>query len=62
MKDGYVEVRAKTVFLHTSAYLGGKRQVRIGVTEKRWVRPGEVLKVSFRLVWSHRRRMATGHF
>ena len=61
VKDGYVEVRAKSVFLHTSAYSGGKRQVRVGVTKKRWVRPGEVLKVPFRHVWSHRRRVAKGH-
>jgi hypothetical protein len=52
----------KTAFLHTSAYLGGRRQVRIGVTEKRWVKKGEVLRVSFRLVWSHQRQMAKGHF
>lgn len=61
MKDGYVEVRAKTIFLHTSAYSNGKRQVRVGITEKRWVRPGEVLRVPFRHVWSHRRRVALGH-
>ena len=61
VKDGLVEVRAKTTFLHTSAYSNGKRQVRIGVTEKRWVRQGEVLKVPFRHVWSHRRRVASGH-
>jgi hypothetical protein len=59
-KDGLVEVRVKAAFLHTSAYSGGKRQVRVGVTEKRWVRPGEVLRVSFRLVWSHRRSVAKG--
>jgi hypothetical protein len=45
MKDGLVEVRAKTTFLHTSAHLDGKRQVRVGVTQKCWVRKGEVLKV-----------------
>jgi len=61
VKDGLVEVRAKAVFLHTSAYSGGKRQVRVGVTERRWVRPGELLKVPFRHVWSHRRRVASGH-
>lgn len=60
-QDGLVEVRAKTTFLHTSAYSDGKRQVRIGVTEKRWVRRGEVLKVPFRHVWSHKRRVALGH-
>ena len=62
VEDGLVEIRVKTAFLHTSAYSGGKRQVRIGVTKKRWVKPGEVLRVSFRLVWSHRRRMAKGYF
>jgi hypothetical protein len=61
LKDGYVEVRVKNPFLHTSAYSDGKRQVRVGVTEKRWVKPGEVLRVSFRLVWSHRRLVAKGH-
>ena len=60
-KDGLVEVRAKTTFLHTSAYSDGKRQVRVGVTEKRWVRQGEVLRVPFRHVWSHRRQVAKGH-
>ncbi len=59
-QGGLVEVRAKTTFLHTSAYLDGKRQVRVGVTEKRWVRRGEVLKVPFRHVWSHRRSVARG--
>lgn len=61
VQDGLVEVRAKTTFLHTSAYSDGKRQVRVGVTQKRWVRRGEVLKVPFRHVWSHRRRAALGH-
>ncbi len=61
VQDGLVEVRVKTTFLHTSAYSEGKRQVRIGITEKRWVRKGEVLKVPFRHVWSHRRRVAPGH-
>jgi hypothetical protein len=61
VQDGLVEVRAKTTFLHTSAYSDGKRQVRVGVTQKRWVRRGEVLKVPFRHVWSHRRRVASGH-
>ena len=60
VQDGLVEVRAKTTFLHTSAYSDGKRQVRVGVTQKRWVRRGEVLKVPFRHVWSHRRRVAKG--
>jgi hypothetical protein len=60
-QDGLVEVRAKTTFLHTSAYSDGKRQVRMGVTQKRWVRKGEVLKVPFRHVWSHKRRVALGH-
>ncbi len=61
VQDGLVEVRAKTTFLHTSAYSDGKRQVRVGVTQKRWVRQGEVLKVLFRHVWSHRRQVAKGH-
>jgi hypothetical protein len=61
VQDGLVEVRAKTTFLHTSAYSDGKRQVRVGVTKKRWVRKGEVLQVPFRHVWSHRRRVALGH-
>jgi hypothetical protein len=61
-KDGLVEVRAKTTFLHTSAYANGKRQVRIGVTQKRWVRKGEILKVPFRHIWSHRRQIPKGHF
>ena len=61
VQDGLVEVRAKTTFLHTSAYSDGKRQVRVGVTGKRWVRRGEVLKVPFRHVWSHRRPVAKGH-
>jgi hypothetical protein len=61
VQDGLVEVRAKTTFLHTSAYSDGKRQVRVGVTEKRWVRRGEVLKVPFRHVWSYRRQVAKGH-
>ncbi len=61
VQDGLVEVRAKTTFLHTSAYSDGKRQVRVGVTEKRWVRWGEVLKLPFRHVWSHRRQVAKGH-
>jgi hypothetical protein len=60
-QDGLVEVRAKTTFLHTSAYSDGKCQVRVGVTQKRWVRKGEVLKVPFRHVWSHPRRVALGH-
>jgi hypothetical protein len=60
-KNGLVEIRAKTTFLHTSAYSGGKRQVRVGVTKKRWVRRGEVLKVPFRHVWSHKRHVAKGH-
>ncbi len=60
VKDGLVEVRAKSVFLHTSAYSGGKRQVRVGVTQKRWVRRGEILRVPFRHVWSHRRHVARG--
>jgi hypothetical protein len=34
-KDGFAEVRVKTAFLHTSAYYCGKRQGRVGVTEKR---------------------------
>lgn len=38
VQDGLVEVRAKATFLHTSAYLDGKRQVWVGVTQKRWVR------------------------
>jgi hypothetical protein len=59
-QDGFVEVRAKTTFLHTSAYSEGKRQVKVGVTQKRWVRKGEVLKVPFRHVWSHRRSVAKG--
>jgi hypothetical protein len=45
VQDGLVEVRVKTTFLHTSAYSDGKRQVRVGVTEKCWVRQSEVLKV-----------------
>ncbi len=61
VQDGLVEVRAKTTFLHTSAYSEGKRQVRVGVTEKRWVRRGEVLKVPFRHVWSRRRQIPKGH-
>lgn len=60
-KDGYVEVRVKTTFLHTSAYLDGKRQVKVGVTKKRWVKSGEVLNVPFRHVWSHRRQIPKGH-
>jgi hypothetical protein len=61
VQDGMVEVRAKTTFLHTSAYSDGKRQVRVGVTEKRWVRRGEVLRVPFRHIWSHRRQIPKGH-
>jgi hypothetical protein len=61
VKDGLVEVRAKTAFLHTSAYSGGKRQVRVGVTEKRRVKLGEILRVPYHYVWSHRRRVAKGH-
>jgi len=61
VQDGLVEVQAKTTFFHTNAYLDGKRQVRVGVTKKRWVRKGEVLKVPFRHVWSHRRRIPNGH-
>ena len=61
VKDGLVEVRAKTTFLHTSCYSQGRRQVKVGVTEKRMVRRGEVLKVPFSLVWSHRRRFPKGH-
>jgi hypothetical protein len=60
MQDGMVEVRAKTTFLHNNAYSDGKHQVG-GVTEKRWVRRDEVLKVPFRHVWSHRRHVAKGH-
>ncbi len=60
-KDGLVDVKVKTAFLHTSAYSDGKRQVKVGVTEKRWVRQGEVLRVPFRHVWSHRRQVAKGH-
>lgn len=59
-EDGYVEVRAKTSFLHTIAYSDGKRQVRVGVTEKSWARQGEVLRVPFRQVWSRRRRVTKG--
>jgi len=61
VQDGLVEVRAKTTFLHTSAYSDGKCQVRVGVTEKRWVRRGEILRVPFRLVWLHRRQIPKGH-
>ena len=61
VRNGFVEVRAKTTFLHTSAYSDGKRQVRVGVTQKRWVRKGEVLKVPFRHVWSRRRGIPKGH-
>jgi hypothetical protein len=61
VRDGLVEVRAKTTFLHTSADSDGKRQVRVGVTQKRWVRKGEVLKVPFRHIWSHRRQIPKGH-
>jgi hypothetical protein len=61
VKDGLVEVRTKSTFMHTSAYSGGKRQVRVGVTQKRWVRPGDILQVPFRHVWSHRRNVAKGH-
>ncbi len=61
VKDGLVEVQAKTTFLHTSAYSDGKRQVRVGVTEKRWVRQGEILQVPSRHFWSHRRRIPKGH-
>jgi hypothetical protein len=61
VQDGLVEIRAKTTFLHTSTYSDGKRQVRVGVTQKRWVKKGEILKGPFRHVWSHRRRVALGH-
>ncbi len=61
VKDGMVGVRAKTTFLHTSCYSQGKRQVKVGVTEKRMVRKGEVLQVPFSLVWSHQRRIPKGH-
>ncbi len=62
VKDGLVEVRAKTAFLHTSEYSAdGKRQVRVGVTERRWVKPGEVLRVPFRHVWSSRRPAPKGY-
>ncbi len=61
VKDGLVEVRAKTTFLHTSNYSKGQRQFRVGTTAKRWVRSGEVLKVPLPLIWSHRRRVAKGH-
>ena len=40
VKDGLVEVRAKTTFLHTSAYFVGEAPGLSGVTEKRWVRQG----------------------
>ncbi len=61
VQDGLVEVRAKTTFLHTSAYSDGKRQVRMGVTQKRWIKKGEIFKVPFRHVWSRRRRIPKGH-
>jgi hypothetical protein len=35
VKNDLMEIRAKTTFLHTSAYSDGKRQVRVGVTQKR---------------------------
>ncbi len=61
VKDGLVEVRAKTTFLHTSCYSNGRRQVKVGANKKQMVRRGEVLKVPISSVWSHRRRMAKGH-
>jgi hypothetical protein len=62
MQDGFVDVRVRTSFLHTSEYSAdGKRQVRVGVTEKRWVKPGEVLRVPFRHVWSSRRPAPKGY-
>ena len=60
VQDGLVEVRAKTTFLH-NAYSDRKHQVRVYITQKRWVRWGEVLKVPFRHAWSHRRQVAKGH-
>ncbi len=42
----FVTVRVKRRFLHTDNYS------RV----KQWVKPGELLKVPARLVWSHRRR------
>ncbi len=61
VKDGLVEIRAKTAFLHTSNYSKGRRQFRVGATAQRWVRKGEVLKVPINLIWNHRRRVARGH-
>lgn len=61
VKDGLVEVRAKTTFLHTSCYSNGRRQVKVGANKKQMVRRGEVLKVPFSSVWSHRRRFPLGH-
>lgn len=61
VKDGLVDVRAKTTFLHTSNYSKGRRQFRVGTTPRRWVKKGEVLTVPLPLIWSHRRRVAQGH-
>ena len=47
VQDGMVEVRAKTTFLHTSAYSDGKRQVRVGVTKKRWVFSNQTTPYTF---------------
>jgi hypothetical protein len=60
-KDGLVEIRAKTTFLHVSNYMGGQNHARVGMTKKRWVKSGEILKVPVRFVWPSRRRMAKGH-
>jgi hypothetical protein len=48
---GEVTVRVKRRFLHSSNYSD----------EKRWVKPGEILKVPARIVWSHQRGVARGH-
>jgi hypothetical protein len=53
VQDGLVEVRAETTFLHTSAYSDGKRQVRVSVTQKRWLERAKFWRfVSSRLVAS----------
>ncbi len=61
VKDGFVEVRTKTAFLHTSNYSNGKLDFRVGKPEKRQVRAGEVLRVQAGQVWSHRRSVGSGH-
>lgn len=56
-----IEIRAKCHFQHTSNYYGGVRITKLGVAEKRWIKPGDTLKVPAKLVWNRHRDAPKGH-